>query len=103
MPTAEFFALAVLVITLVGLLWQPFGTKDWMWTVGAAIIVLSAGLLSIGDAESSLATVSGVLLFLLGVAVVAELSSQAGVFQHVAFVVARRGRGETRRRRVGNV
>lgn len=93
MPTAEFFALAVLVVTLVGLLWRPFGTKDWMWTVGATIIVLSAGLLSIGNAESTLASVSGVLLFLLGVAVVAELSSQAGVFQHVAFVVAGRANG----------
>ncbi len=97
MPIVEFAALGILVITLVGLLWQPFGTKDWMWTIGAAGIVLAAGLLSIDNAESTLASVSGVLLFLFGVAIVAELSSHAGVFQHAAFVVASWAKGSQTR------
>lgn len=93
MPAAEFVALAILLVTLIGLLWQPFGTRDWMWTMAAAAIVLATGLLSLQDAESTLASVVGVLLFLLGVAVVAELSSHAGVFQNIAGILARRANG----------
>ena len=88
MPATEFASLAILLATLIGLLWQPFGTKDWMWTLGAGAIVLVTGLVSLQEAESTLSSVTGVLLFLLGVAVVAELSSHAGVFQRAARVLA---------------
>ncbi len=88
MPAAEFVALAILLVTIIGLLRQPFGNRDWMWTMAAAAIVLATGLLSLQDAESTLASVVGVLLFLLGVAVVAELSSHAGVFQNIAGILA---------------
>ena len=57
MPAAEFVALAILLVTIIGLLRQPFGTRDWMWTMAAAAIVLATGLLSLQDAESTLASV----------------------------------------------
>ncbi|MCB0917712.1 MAG: arsenic transporter [Actinobacteria bacterium] len=97
MPASEFVALAVLVLALVGVLWRPFGTRDWMWTCGAALIVLLSGLLSLADAGSTLAAVTPVLAFLVGVSVVAELSSHAGVFERAAFVLARWSRGHNLR------
>jgi arsenical pump membrane protein len=94
---AEFITLGVLLVVLVGVLWRPFGTREWMWTVGGAAIVLLAGLLSLADAESTVSEVAGILAFLLGVAVIAELTSAAGVFERVAFVLAARARGSSRK------
>jgi arsenical pump membrane protein len=94
---AELVTLGILLIALIGVLWRPLGIKEWIWTSAAAAIVLLAGFLSLEDAESTVSDVVGVLAFLVGVAVVAELTSSAGVFAQAAYLMAKKSQGKPTR------
>lgn len=69
----------------------------WVAAAAGALIVLVTGLLPVSAAGAVLAHVAPVLVFLVGVTVVAELSDSAGVFGVAAHRTAIWGRGRTLR------
>lgn len=67
------------------------------WLAGAAGLLLLTGALPVADALEVAARVWPILVFLVGITVVAELADGAGVFSAAARLAARAGRGSVRR------
>jgi arsenical pump membrane protein len=73
------------------------GSRMWIVAGLAGIAVVASGLLSAHAAWQVIGQVGPVLLFLLGITVVAELADAAGVFAAAADLAARLGGGSVRR------
>jgi arsenical pump membrane protein len=69
----------------------------WIAAAAGALLVLVTGLLPLGAAGDILAHVAPVLVFLVGVTIVAELADSSGVFDVAAHRTAVWGRGRTLR------
>ncbi|MDG2307167.1 MAG: ArsB/NhaD family transporter [Candidatus Binatia bacterium] len=93
----EMASLLVLVVTLVGLLLRPLGRGESFWAALGAAAVLAGGLLSIRSAAGHLMEVASVVGFLVAVTLIATLAQRAGVFEALAFALARRARGSQAR------
>ncbi len=79
-----YVALAIFLVTLLLIFWRPFGVSEAWFALGGAIVSLACGIVGWHDILILGRETGGVLLFLLGILVVAALTDRAGVFARLA-------------------
>lgn len=91
-----FTALALFAVTLVCIFVRPRGIKEVWFAMGGALLAWIFGLVDPEDAVELVHETGDVLLFLLGMLVVAYVTDQAGVFARLARFAGRAARGRGR-------
>jgi len=72
-----------------GMIFRPWGTREWMWAVAAAIAVLVDRAVGPADAWSAVASGANVYAFLVGIIALAELARAARLFDWLALYLLR--------------
>ena len=92
-----FWAAAIALITVAGILVRPWRSLEWMWAVAGALAVVLARLVSIPVAAHAVLSGSNVYLFLAGILGLAELARRQGIFEWMASGILRAGGGSQHR------
>lgn len=87
--------IVVAAIVLAGL--RPKGTREWMWAVAGALLLLALRYESVEDAWQAIWAQWNVLLFIFGLMGLAAAAEEAGAFTLVAEYVVEHSRGSRRR------
>jgi arsenical pump membrane protein len=87
--------IAVLAMLLAGI--RPKGTREWMWALAGAALLLSLRYERLPDAATAIASQWNVLLFILGLMGLSAAAEESGAFTLVADYVSRHARGSRRR------
>ncbi|AWH53506.1 arsenic transporter [Stenotrophomonas sp. ESTM1D_MKCIP4_1] len=88
---------AAVGVTIAGLLFRPFRIPEYVWALGAALLLPLSGALSVATFVSAVAEGYDVYLFLVGMMVLAELSRREGVFDWLAMYAVQHAAGSGRR------
>lgn len=91
-----YLALAIFFVTLTLVLWRPFDIRESWFAFFGALLSLAFGVVDWNDVVSLGQETGGVLLFLLGMLVVAALTDRAGVFHRLALFTAKTAGGSGR-------
>lgn len=84
----------VISLASIGLvLIRPKGWPEAIWAVAGACLLITCGLISLGDAGAAAAKGTDVYLFLTGMMIISELARRAGVFDWVAVYAVRASKG----------
>src|SRR5712691_9316687 len=86
-------ALALMLVTLAGVMARPRGTSEWIISIVGALGMLAVGAVSPGEALESVASQWNVLLFLLGLMSTAAVAEQSGVLAWLTGRTYRLARG----------
>ena len=89
--------LAIVVLTIGGVLARPFRLPEYVFAVAGAATLLALGLLPLPDAWTAVAKGHDVYLFLIGMMLLAEVARQEGLFDWIAGHAAHAARGSARR------
>ena len=84
-------------VTLFLVFWRPRGIREVWFAVPGALVMLALGIVDWSDVVSLARETGGVLLFLLGMLVVAALTDRAGVFHRLALWAGSAAGGDGRR------
>ena len=76
-----------------GVITRPFGSPEWVWALGGAVLLVILGLLSPTAAWAGVSKGVDVYLFLTGMMLLAELARREGLFEWVAIHAARAAKG----------
>jgi arsenite/antimonite efflux pump membrane protein len=90
-------ALAIFVVTIALVIWQPKGLGIGWSALGGAAVALLAGVVSIGDIPVVWGIVWNATATFVAIIIVSLLLDQAGFFEWAALHVARWGKGHGRR------
>lgn len=83
----------IVVLLLVGMLFKPWNTPDYLWAwLGAAACIVT-GSVSPAGAVSAVVESFEVIAFLIGMMMLSEIAADAGVFAWLADRAATLGRG----------
>ena len=93
MTTQQGLLLACSLLAIGGMLVRPFRSKEWMWTLGGAIVVVVTGLLPLGDALGAARRGLDVYAFLIGIMALAELARYQQLFGWLATHLLRAAKG----------
>lgn len=89
--------LAIVVVTIGGVLARPFRLPEYVFAIAGAAALLALGLLPLPAAWTAVAKGYDVYLFLIGMMLLAEVARQEGLFDWIAGHAARAARGSARR------
>ncbi|WP_295521612.1 arsenic transporter [uncultured Stenotrophomonas sp.] len=84
-------------VTITGLLFRPFRIPEYVWALGAALLLPLAGALPFATFMGAMAEGHDVYLFLVGMMVLAELARREGVFDWLALYAVAHAAGSGRR------
>lgn len=89
-------AVLVLVGTIVLVAWRPRGLREGFAAAIGAALMIALGWATLADAWQTARATAGIMLFLIGMMVVATVVAEAGFFDWAAgwAVRAARGRGK---------
>ena len=93
--SAALWAIAAIAIT--GILARPRRTPEWLWAVGAAVVLVTFGLLPLRAALGAIARGADVYAFLIGIITLAEIARYERVFDWIAGALLRAGNGSPAR------
>ncbi len=93
---AETIAILVLVVSLAIAIVRPFGLSEALGAVPAAIVVVTTGIVSVGEAGDRLGEIGPTVAFLAAILVFGHLCAEAGVFDHLGSLAARISDGRPR-------
>ena len=80
-----------------GVILRPWHVPEYVWAVGAAVLLTVFGLVPVHTALAAVAEGGDVYLFLIGMMVLAELARQEGLFDWLAMYAVQHARGSGRR------
>lgn len=89
--------LAIVALTILGMLIRPWRAPEFVFAGAGALALLAAGLLPLASAFAAVARGYDVYLFLVGMMLLAEVARQQGLFDWMAGHAARAARGSARR------
>ncbi|WP_430292850.1 arsenic transporter [Pseudomonas sp. B1-22] len=78
-------------------IWRPWRVPEYVWAVGAALILTVFGLIPVHIALKAIVEGSDVYLFLIGMMVLAEQARQEGLFDWLARYAVRHAKGSGQR------
>jgi arsenical pump membrane protein len=96
--TASLPVLAVAVLVVAGMLLRPWGSREWYWTAGGAIVLVLLRAEPAAGAWSAIVGGASIFAFLAGIAILAEIARSGGVF--AALAARARGAAGTSRGRL---
>lgn len=80
-----------------GVILRPWRVPEYVWAVGAAVLLTVFGLVPLHTALAAVAEGGDVYLFLIGMMVLAELARQEGLFDWLAMYAVQHARGSGQR------
>ncbi|WP_343584530.1 arsenic transporter [Pseudomonas sp.] len=80
-----------------GVILRPWQVPEYIWAVGAALLLTVFGLVPLHTALAAVAEGGDVYLFLIGMMVLAELARQEGLFDWLAMYAVQHARGSGQR------
>jgi arsenical pump membrane protein len=87
----------VAALATAGVILRPFDWPEAIWAVSGAVLIVVLRLLSPQDAWTGVAKGTDVYLFLIGMMLLAEIARQAGLFDWLAAIAAKRAKGSAQR------
>lgn len=97
MPAAALATWSVTACAVAGIVVRPWRWHEAVWAVGAALVLVAAGLVPWDAALQAVGKGTDVYLFLVGMMLLSETARHQGLFDWVAAVAARQARGSGRR------
>ncbi|WP_409266400.1 arsenic transporter [Pseudomonas sp. KCJK8521] len=88
---------AVAAVATGGVILRPWRVPEYVWAVGAAVLLTAFGLVPLPTALGAVAEGGDVYLFLIGMMVLAELARQEGLFDWLAMYAVQHARGSGQR------
>lgn len=88
---------AVAAVATGGVILRPWRVPEYVWAVGAAVLLTAFGLVPLPTALGAVAEGGDVYLFLIGIMVLAELARQEGLFDWLAMYAVQHARGSGQR------
>ncbi|UYP83256.1 arsenic transporter [Pseudomonas asiatica] len=88
---------AVAAVATGGVILRPWRVPEYVWAVGAAVLLTAFGLVPLPTALGAVAEGGDVYLFLIGMMVLAELARQEGLFDWLAMYAVQHTRGSGQR------
>lgn len=88
---------AVAAVATGGVILRPWRVSEYVWAVGAAVLLTAFGLVPLPTALGAVAEGGDVYLFLIGMMVLAELARQEGLFDWLAMYAVQHARGSGQR------
>jgi arsenical pump membrane protein len=95
LPTILIWAIAL--VSILGMLIRPRGTREAYWACGGAFLLVIARLLPLRQAGHAVYEGIDVYLFLAGMMILAELAREEGVFDWIANIAAAHANGSPQR------
>ncbi|MFS0784244.1 arsenic transporter [Bacillus sp. 1P06AnD] len=89
------FVLTILVfaVTVLFILWRPFGINESLPTIVGAVVLLAAGIVPLMDAWGILGMISGATITILSTIVMSIVLESIGFFRWAAFNLAKKAKG----------
>ncbi|WMJ69230.1 arsenic transporter [Stenotrophomonas sp. 24(2023)] len=97
LPSSSLLIWGIAAVAIQGILFRPWRVPEYVWALGAALLLVLTGLLPLQGAAWAIAQGKEVYLFLAGMMVLAELARQEGLFDWLALYAVRHARGSGRR------
>ncbi|AHZ75180.1 MULTISPECIES: arsenic transporter [Pseudomonas] len=88
---------AVAAVATGGVILRPWRVPEYVWAVGAAVLLTAFGLVPLPTALGAVAEGGDVYQFLIGMMVLAELARQEGLFDWLAMYAVQHARGSGQR------
>ena len=89
-------AIAIFVLTLILVIWQPRGLRIGFSAVGGALLALTTGVITLQDVPTVWAIVWNATFTLIALVIISLILDEAGFFRWLALHVARGGMGRGR-------
>ncbi len=84
-PAGEIFLLLIVLAALVGIIARPWGSRAWQWSVGAALLIEALPFrASATELWAAWWGARDVAFFLVGILTIAEVATQARLFEVAA-------------------
>ena len=96
-PPAHLIIWTTALLATLGILLRPWRSPEYVWALGAAVLLTATGLIPLPNALAAVAKGTDVYLFLIGMMALAELARQKGLFDWLAMVAARTAKGSAQR------
>ncbi|HTZ54916.1 MAG TPA: SLC13 family permease [Candidatus Acidoferrum sp.] len=90
-------AIVISLIAVIGMVFRPQRSQEWMWAAGAALLLLLLRILSPGQALAAVLRGDDVYAFLIGIMALAELARHEGLFDWLATHALDAGHGSQHR------
>ncbi|RLK55959.1 arsenite efflux membrane protein ArsB [Stenotrophomonas rhizophila] len=96
-PTPSLIIWIVTAVATSGVIFRPWRIPEYVWALGAAVLLVATGLVPIPTAIAAVAEGGDVYLFLIGMMVLAELARHEGLFDWLAMYAVQHAKGSGRR------
>jgi arsenical pump membrane protein len=97
LPHDHAIAWAIIFAATAGVITRPFRWPEAIWAVAGAVLLVSLGLLPVGDAMAGMRKGVDVYLFLTGMMLIAELARREGLFDWMAALAVEHAQGSPQR------
>ncbi|HTV92102.1 MAG TPA: SLC13 family permease, partial [Verrucomicrobiae bacterium] len=97
MAFSSWLVIVISMTAVIGMILRPQRSQEWIWAVGAALVLLLVRAISPALAWSAILRGADVYAFLVGIMALSELARHEGLFDWLAARVLALGRGSRRR------